>query len=75
MIEPQEGRVWVKEDSDLISFVQLRRAGELGFRNWVRSLRGVREGATLSWRDPAPFFSAVLLLVMDTVEGRLRREA
>lgn len=73
--EPEEGRLWIKEDSDLISFVQLRRAGELGFRNWVRSLRGVREGATLSLRDPVPFMSAMLLLFTDTVGGRLRREA
>lgn len=74
-VEPEEGRLWIKEDSDLVSFVRLRRRGELNFRTWLGSLRGVREGATFSVRDPAPFLSAMLLMLTDTVSGRVRREA
>lgn len=73
MVEPQEGRLWMKEDSDLISFVHLRRAGELDLRGWVRSLRGLKEGATFSVRDPMPFLTAMVLMVGDTLEGKLRR--
>ncbi len=72
-IEPREGRLWIKEDSDLISFVQSRRNRELDLFGWLRSIRGVDEGATFSWGDPLPFLSAMLMLVMDTVEGRWQR--
>jgi predicted ATP-grasp superfamily ATP-dependent carboligase len=71
--EPCEGRLWVKEDSDLISFVRLRRAGELDFRSWVRSLKGVDEGATFAISDPLPFLTAMLMVVLDTAGGRLWR--
>jgi predicted ATP-grasp superfamily ATP-dependent carboligase len=63
----------VKEDSDLISFVRLRRAGELDFRSWVRSLKGVDEGATFAISDPLPFLTAMLMVVLDTAGGRLWR--
>ena len=69
---PREGRLWAKEDSDLVSFVQMRRDGELDLRSWLRSLRQVDEWATFSLRDPLPFLSAMLLVALDTVEGRLK---
>jgi predicted ATP-grasp superfamily ATP-dependent carboligase len=72
-IEPREGHLWVKEDSDLIAFVEHRRAGELDFRTWLRSLRGVHEAAIFSARDPLPFAIAMLMVAIDTVAGRWRR--
>lgn len=75
MVEPQEGRRWIKEDSDLVSFVHLRRSGEIDLRSWLRSLRGVREGATFSLRDPAPFLSAMVLMATDTIAGKLGLES
>lgn len=72
-IEPREGRLWVKEDSDLITFVQHRRHGELDLRSWLGSLRQVDEGAIFALRDPLPFVTAMLMMVTDTVGGRLRR--
>jgi predicted ATP-grasp superfamily ATP-dependent carboligase len=70
---PREGRIWAKEDSDLVSFVQMRRAGELDLRSWLRSLGQVDEWATFSLRDPLPFLSAMLLVALDVVRGRLGR--
>ena len=72
-IEPREGHLWVKEDSDLITFVKHRRAGELDLKSWLRSLRGVREGAIFSARDPLPFAVTMLMVAMDTAAGRWRR--
>lgn len=72
-IQPREGHLWVKEDSDLIAFARHRRAGELDFRTWLRSLRGVREGAIFSVRDPLPFAVAMLMVAIDTAAGRWRR--
>ena len=72
-IQPREGHLWVKEDSDLIAFVKHRRAGELDLRTWLRSLRGVREGAIFSARDPLPFAVSMLMMAIDTVGGRWRR--
>jgi D-aspartate ligase len=71
--EPWEGRRWAKEDSDLVSFVQMRRAGEVDTRAWLRSLRGVDEWGAFSWRDPLPFLGAMLLVALDSAGGRLRR--
>jgi D-aspartate ligase len=67
---PREGRLWLKEDSDLVASFRYWRAGELGLRAWMRSIRAVDEGATFSVRDPMPFLAAMLMLVLDTVKGR-----
>jgi D-aspartate ligase len=72
-IEPREGRLWVKEDSELITFVQHNRMGDLDLITWLKSLRGVDEGATFAVRDPLPFLTAMLMLGLDTIGGRLRR--
>jgi D-aspartate ligase len=72
-VEPREGRLWVKEDSDLITFIHHRRLGELDLRSWLSSLRQVDEGAILSLRDPLPFVTAMVMLAADTLGPRLRR--
>jgi predicted ATP-grasp superfamily ATP-dependent carboligase len=60
-----EGRKWIVEDFDLYSAVRLWRAGELTFRQWRESLRGVREAACFTFDDPLPF---LLMGVTDCCE-------
>lgn len=52
---PREGRKWMIEDCDLVSSLHYYREGTLGLREWVRSFKGVEEGAWFSWTDPLPF--------------------
>jgi predicted ATP-grasp superfamily ATP-dependent carboligase len=72
-VEPREGRLWVKEDSDLITFVHHRRLGELTLKTWLSSLRHVDEGAIFALRDPLPFVTAMVMLARDTLGARLHR--
>ena len=51
---PREGRRWLIEDYDLISSLHYFQEGTLRPWEWLRSFRGVQEGAWFSWRDPAP---------------------
>ena len=71
--EQIHGRRWIKEDSDLIAMVQYRRLGELDLWTWLKSLRNIDEGSTLSLDDPMPFVRAMALLFSDTLIGRWRR--
>ena len=48
---------WIHLRRDLMSATQAMRAGELGLREWLKSVRGVRADAVLSWRDPRPFLA------------------
>lgn len=50
----REGRRWMIEDYDIISSLDYRREGTLTFGDWVRSFKGLEEGAWFDWRDPAP---------------------
>lgn len=55
-LEQRYGSVrWVHLRRDLQASVVLWRRGELTTRAWVRSLRGPRAHALLSWSDPGPF--------------------
>lgn len=54
-ITPREGRRWVIEDYDIISSLHYHWEGTLGVRDWLRSFKGVEEGAWFSWKDPLPF--------------------
>jgi D-aspartate ligase len=51
-----EGRKWMLEE-DLLVCPRYWRAGRLGFRSWVRSLRGVRETAWFAADDPGPLLA------------------
>lgn len=53
-VVPREGRRWLIEDFDVISSIDYYREGTLGVAEWLRSFKGVEEGAWFSWRDPAP---------------------
>lgn len=50
----REGRRWMIEDFDVISSIDYYKEGTLRFGDWVRSFKGVEEGAWFSWSDPAP---------------------
>lgn len=67
-----EGRKWIVEDYDVVSALRHIRSGNLTLGNWLRSLRGVREAAVFSLKDPLPGFS---ILAQDATElaGRLGR--
>ncbi len=54
-ITPREGRRWMIEDYDIISSLHYHWEGTLGVRDWLRSFKGVEEGAWFSWKDPLPF--------------------
>jgi predicted ATP-grasp superfamily ATP-dependent carboligase len=68
------GRRWISEPLDLDSSFRYWRAGELGFRQWARSLTGVEEGAWLARDDPLPAL-AVTLPLASTLGRRLVRAA
>ncbi|MBZ5700332.1 MAG: carboxylate--amine ligase [Acidobacteriia bacterium] len=52
---PCEGRKWMVEDGDLISFHDYHRDGKLSFLEWLRSFRGVQETAWFAMDDLRPF--------------------
>jgi D-aspartate ligase len=50
----KEGRKWIIEDVDLLSSIRYYRDGNLSFRGWINSLRGIDEGAYMSSDDLWP---------------------
>jgi D-aspartate ligase len=70
---PQDGRRWLREDSELLSLVQYRRSDGLRVRDWLRSLRGVQETSTFSLTDPVPFIASMWRLAAETIRGRRQR--
>lgn len=52
-----EGRKWVVESNDLVSFAMGRSEGGPGPAEWLRSFRGVQEAAWWAVDDPVPFAS------------------
>jgi D-aspartate ligase len=50
---------WIHLRRDLLSAGQAMRAGELGFAEWVSTMRGKKAYAVLSARDPRPFLAEV----------------
>ncbi len=53
---PVDGRKWIVEDWDLESSLDYRREGTLTLGGWIRSLRGIEEGAWWAADDRAPFW-------------------
>jgi predicted ATP-grasp superfamily ATP-dependent carboligase len=55
-VTPIEGRRWIIEDYDFIfSSFDYYREGTLGIIEWLKSFKGIEEGAWFSWKDPVPF--------------------
>ena len=71
--EAVEGRRWMDEPHDLFTSAQMARAGELGFRQWLRSLRGVDELAWYASDDPLPFLLVARHLIADAARRAARR--
>jgi D-aspartate ligase len=56
-----DGRKWVVEDFDLGSSLFHHLEGNLGFKQWIGSYRGVREAAYFALDDPFPFLGMLQL--------------
>jgi predicted ATP-grasp superfamily ATP-dependent carboligase len=69
----REGRRWVIEDYDIISSLHYRWEGTLGVRDWLRSFRGVEEGAWFSWKDPFPFLVMLTALMKKSLLWLMKR--
>lgn len=52
-----EGRKWIVEDRDLLASITSYRQGSLSLTGWIRSLRGIKEGAWFALDDPLPFLT------------------
>ena len=52
---PRQGRRWLIEDWDIISSYHYFKEGTLNIGDWIKSFKGVEEGAWFSWQDPMPF--------------------
>jgi predicted ATP-grasp superfamily ATP-dependent carboligase len=70
---PWEGRLWIKEDADLIALKYYRKLDGLKIRTWLRSVWQADEGATFSIRDPLPFLLSIGSLAHQTVTRRWSR--
>ena len=53
--EYPEGIRWVDTMADFNSFKQYHERGELGFKEWLNSVRRARAFALFAWDDPLPF--------------------
>jgi D-aspartate ligase len=77
-VAPKYGRRWINETADLVAATHYRRLDGLTLTAWLRSLRGIREGATWGSDDPVPFVVAMYGLVHETLAakwGRFRKQA
>lgn len=61
-----EGRKWIVETNDLLALRHYRADGRMTLRDWLRSLRGVQEGAWFAWDDPAPCLLAAGSFLRDS---------
>jgi predicted ATP-grasp superfamily ATP-dependent carboligase len=53
--ESAEGVKWLDTMEDFYSFKQYHERGELGFKDWLNSIRRARAFAVFAWDDPLPF--------------------
>ena len=72
-IARREGRRWVYEDYDIISTYCYFKEGSLGVGEWVKSFKGVQEGAWFSWKDPLPFLATMTRLGKRALKGVMKR--
>jgi D-aspartate ligase len=56
--EYPEGAKWLESMADFDAFKQYHERGELGFKDWLRSMWGARAFALFAWDDPLPFLFA-----------------
>ena len=72
-VRATDGRRWINEQADLVASNHYRKLEGLSLGGWLRSLRGVREGATWAPDDPIPFAFAMWSLAAETLSGKWRR--
>jgi D-aspartate ligase len=70
-----EGRKWIVETNDLVSSWSQFRERQLTLGAWMRSLRGVQEGAWLATDDLAPLATVPLLWFRKRFGGGARVSA
>ena len=68
----REGRKWVVEDQDLESSLDYAREGSLSIGEWLRSFRGVQEGAWFAWDDLRPALKVGSKLAMRAIRRSSR---
>jgi D-aspartate ligase len=68
-VVPVPGRKWIVEDSDIVSCLRYRRDSKLTVGEWLKSLRGIEEGAYFASDDLLPF----LLMSLRGAETFIRR--
>jgi predicted ATP-grasp superfamily ATP-dependent carboligase len=56
--EYQEGVGWLESIADFHAFRQYHERGELGFSDWLKSIRRAKAFALFAWDDPLPFLVA-----------------
>jgi len=67
-----DGRVFVVEPHDCLTSIHSLLRGELSFRDWWRSFKGVREFAWFRWNDPVPFIMILIRLGMVSIAKAVR---
>jgi len=72
-VAQRDGRRWLLEAADLIAYRHYRRDKGLGVIDWLRSMRGLEEGATFSLGDPLPFAVAMSTVLGDSLDARWQR--
>jgi len=72
---PRPGRKWFVEDQDLISCLRYHRQGNLTFRQWIDSFRGVEEAAFYASDDLYPCVTRAMALCGEALRQLGRRSA
>ena len=54
----REGVTWLESIADFHAFRQYHERGELGFKDWLKSIRKAKAFALFAWDDPLPFLLA-----------------
>jgi predicted ATP-grasp superfamily ATP-dependent carboligase len=67
-----EGRKWLVEDGDISSCIQYFCDKKLTPRQWIKSYRGVKEGAWFSWVDPVPFVMIIPRIAREAVRRLIK---
>ena len=56
--EPAQGVKWLESIADFRAFKEYHERGELGLKDWLKSIWGARVFALFAWDDPLPFLVA-----------------
>lgn len=68
-----QGAKWIYFMHDIQSTFYYWRRGELTFHEWRQSLRGIKNDAVFSWKDPAPFLHHFWGALMFVIKAKLSK--